>query len=536
MTGQMKKRSLIAGAIAAVVLAALWLWPASRPQAGYPFARRVTGTAVSPLWKLSPEALEQLTGDDAERLERYASQLDRAVADARAAEALLKIESTDQLKAEDRKKIRELWWSFFEPMLALDELKRRYEGWFGIDYLAHPGLHARSYGISYAALCAQVAGGQAFLDVVAGKDLAPKLFDEAMPELGLPRGTFSAMRARLGRARDYSFVPAGAEWYEQWIDKHLAGRPGERIRALVGVRSKAALAKLTEVKGALRTAENKAELLKSTAFSAWFPIQKEVAEWAGDTRFAPESRRLINDAQLAEMRRLLRPGDILVERRNWYLSNVGLPGFWPHAALYSGSQQDIQKTFDADAEVQKRFDGSFSAHLAKKHPVAWKALGERDAAGHPHSVVEAVSEGVVAQSFEHSCGADYVAALRPKLPLVEIAAGLERSLRYFGRPYDFDFDFATDDRVVCSELVIKAYEATEPGAGLKPPWVTVAGRRAVTPTEFVRLFVSERGKPEAQLEFVYFLEGRERQKGAVVADADALAKTPERPKWDVAQP
>jgi len=536
MKQRIKKRFLIGGTAAAALLVGLWLWPSSRPQAGYPFARRLTGTAVSPLWKLSPTALEQLTGDDAARLERWVAQLDRALADARAAEPLLRTERTDDLKAEDRKKIRELWWSFFEPMLALDGLKRRYEGWFGVDYVAHPGLHARSYGLSYAALCAQVAAGQAFLEVVAGKELAPKLFDEAMPELGLPRGTFSAMRARLGRARDYSLVPAGAEWYEQWIDRHLAGAPGERIRALVAGRRKAALERLGQAKGALRSAENKAELLKSTAFQAWFPVQKEVAEWAGDTRFAPQARRLINDAQLADMKAKLRPGDILIERRNWYLSNVGLPGFWPHAALFSGSQDDIKQTFDADPEVQKRFEGSFSGYLQKRHAAAWQALGARDEAGHPHAVVEAVSEGVVAQSFEHSCGADYVAALRPRLPLVDVAAALERALRYFGRPYDFDFDFATDDRVVCSELVIKAYEAPAGEKGLAPPWVSVAGRRAVTPTEFVRLFVTERGKPDAQLEFVHFLEGREGQKDAVVADADALAKTPERPKWDVAQP
>lgn len=532
----MRKRILVVVGVVASAILALWLWPSSRPQAGYPFARRLAGTSVSPLWKLSPSDLERLTNDDAERLERFTLQLERAIVDARAADALLKIEQVDQLKSEDRKKLRELWWSFFEPMLALDGLKRRYEGWFGVDYIAHPELHARSFAISYAALCAQVAAGQAMLDVIAGKELAPKLFDEAMPELGLPRGTFSAMRARLGRTRDYSFVPMGGEWYEQWIDKHLSGPPGERIRRLVSARRAAAVAGLKDMKGALTSAENKAETLKSTAFQAWFPIQKEVAEWAGDTRFAPEHRRLINDAQLAEMKAKLQPGDILVERRNWYLSNVGLPGFWPHAALYSGSRADIAQAFDADPEVQKRFEGSFSAYLEKKHPSAWKALGDKDEKGHLHSVIEAVSEGVVAQSFEHSCGADYVAALRPKLPRVEIAAGLERALRYFGRPYDFDFDFATDDRVVCSELVIKAYEAPEKGKGLVPPWVTVAGRRAVTPTEFVRLFVSERGKPDAQLEFVHFLEGREGQKAALVADADALAKTPERPKWDVAQP
>jgi hypothetical protein len=43
-------------------------------------------------------------------------------------------------------------------------------------------------------------------------------------------------------------------------------------------------------------------------------------------------------------------------------------------------------------------------------------------------------------------------------------------------------------------------------------------------------------KPEQQLDFVYFLEGREREHEAVVASAEALATTCERPKWDIVQP
>jgi len=532
----LKRRWWTIGIFVVAAALAVALWPSSRPQAGYPFARRVAGAAGSALWKLDPAVLDKLTADDAERLAQFSARLKRGVEDARANEALLKIEKVEDLKAEDRSKIRELWYGIFEPLVALDGIKKRYDGWFGVDYMAHPALHARAFGLSYAALCAQVEGGQAFLDIVSGKDVATKLFDEEMMDLGLPRGTFSAMRTRLSRARDYSFVPAGAEWFDLWIDKHLSGAAGDKIRGLVSAHRAAALARLAQVKGVARTAENKAELLKTAAFQAWFPVQKELAEWAGDTRIAPEGRRLISDEQLKAMKAELRPGDILIERRNWYLSNVGLPGFWPHAALFSGSQEDIKKTFDADEEVKKRF-GTFSEHLAKKYPKAWQALGEKDSAGHSHTVIEAVSEGVVAASFEHSCGADYVAALRPTFPLVEVASAIDRALGYFGRPYDFDFDFATDDRVVCSELVVKAYEAASDGApGLKVPWVTVAGRRALPPTELVRLFARERGAPTAQLQFVYYLEGNEATKKALKGDASALARTPQRPKWDVAQP
>ena len=44
------------------------------------------------------------------------------------------------------------------------------------------------------------------------------------------------------------------------------------------------------------------------------------------------------------------------------------------------------------------------------------------------------------------------------------------------------------------------------------------------------------GATDAQLEFVHFLDGREEQRAAVVANAEALAATCERPKWDIIQP
>jgi hypothetical protein len=224
-----------------------------------------------------------------------------------------------------------------------------------------------------------------------------------------------------------------------------------------------------------------------------------------------------------------------LERRNWYLSNIGLPGFWPHAALFVGTQAQIVKALADDPQVKLHF-GDLAAHFAATYPKAWASLAERDHAGHEHCVIEAVSEGVSSASLEHSCAADYVAALRPRVPVLLRALAIERALRYWGRPYDFNFDFATDDEVVCSELVVKAYESAPDLPGLSVPYVELLGRRAVPPTEIAKYFRDHLGKPEQQLDFVYFLEGREGEHQAVVADAEALATTCDRPKWDIVQP
>ena len=512
----------------------LWFWPTSKSQAAYPFVRRLAG-AQNPLWRIAPDKLAEATLDDAGRLAEYAERLGKAVARVETESALLGTEVVDRLGAGERKTIRELWWQVFEPILAIDAMKHRYDGWYGLDYVEHPLLHARGYALGFSALCTQVDCGLRLLRAMSGRVLAAKLWNEAMPELGLPSRTFDALRARLGRARDLFYVPVGAEWFDTWMRRHLAADTKlSRFLAFAdAVRGRALRRVLTPTTAGVT---NKVDLVKGELFQQWFPLQKGVAEWMGDTRLAKDGRRLVSDAQLHDFRKKLAPGDIILERRNWYVSNVGLPGFWPHAALYAGTQHEITEALARDPDVVSAY-GDLGAALAKRHPKAWASLAERDDSGHDHVIVEAVSEGVVSASIEHSCGADYVAALRPRVPPLARAHAIERALSFWGRPYDFNFDFATDDEVVCSELVLKAFEPLEgDGKGLEVPFIEVAGRRAVPPTEFVRVFANELEKPDARFDFVHFLDGREKEHRAVVADAKALAASATRPKWDIVQP
>lgn len=526
-----RKLLYLGGTVLAASGAGLWFWPSSLEHAGYPFARRVGGR-LDPLWTLAPDTLLAATEDDAKRLERWLPQLNDAVKRLETLEPRLANAKTGELGAEERQQLRERWWQVFEPILAIDELKSRYAGWYGLDYVKHARLHARSFALSFTALCAQVDAGLRLLAALAGKELLPVLFDEAMPQLGLPARTFSGLRSQLGRARDLLLIPLGNEWYERWIAAHLLlDKELSPLLTQLDPLRQGALSRVLEPTST--GVENKLDVIKSMLFERWFPLQKSMAEWAGDTRVAKLDRRLISDAQLAELKTKLEPGDIILERRNWYLSNIGLPGFWPHAALYVGSQQQVLSKLGDDPEVKKTF-GNLGDHLARRFPKAWSSLAERDHAGHELCVVEAVSEGVTSASIEHSCAADYVAVLRPRFSALAKAQAVERALGYWGRPYDFNFDFATDDQVVCSELVMKAYEGD--GGKLHVPYVELVGRRAVAPTEIVRRFRDQLRKPEQQLEFVYFLEGREAERKAIVADAAALARSCDRPKWDIAQP
>ena len=533
---QVGRRRLVLWGGAAVVgtgVLGVALWPSRTERAAYPLAGRIAGGS-EPLWKVAPSVLEQATKADAARLEWLLGAVERGIAGIETLDDRLVHARTGDLSGNDRAQLREHWWQFFEPIIALDELKSRYKAWYGLDYLKEPKLHARAFALSFAALCAEVDAGLRLLASLEGKPLLPILFDEAMPSLGLPARTLSGLKQNLGRARDLFYVPFGDDWYERWILPALRTDTdfSNLVHVLDDLRRRARQRVLTPTSNGLT---NMLDTLKSAAFESWFPLQKNFAEWAGDTRVTRESRRLIDDSQLAAFHAQLEPGDIILERRNWYLSNIGLPGFWPHAELYLGTQAQILKALADDPEVCAGF-GSLGEHFTQIAPKAWASLATHDAAGHELCVIEAVSEGVVTSSVEHACGADYVAALRPRVsPLTRVRA-IERALVFWGRPYDFNFDFATDDQLVCSELVVKAYEANAGQAGLTIPYVDILGRRAVPPTELARTFRDERDKPNRQLDFVYFLDGREGEHTAVVADADALAGTCDRPKWDIVQP
>ena len=134
----------------------------------------------------------------------------------------------------------------------------------------------------------------------------------------------------------------------------------------------------------------------------------------------------------------LRPGDIVLQRREWYLGNAFLPGFWSHAALYVGRIEDLRRMGIADHPTVQ---AHLSAYLVP-------TLGGAD-----RTLIETVSEGVIFSSLFESLHADHVVVLRPRLSEDQIARAIVKAFKYHGRPYDFEFDLATADKLVCTELV-----------------------------------------------------------------------------------
>jgi hypothetical protein len=432
----------------------------------------------------------------------------------------------------ERAAVRALWQRLLDYTLALDSIGRFHAG-----HAELPDKAARehSFLIAYASALATYRHGLDFIVAAERNAGLDPLLNEAMPELGLPVKTYDQFKFRflnVLRASEFAALEA--------VHAASPGRQDPVLRAAIATDAKAVWAH-GGGQGVPLTLKNGLDIVRKAGVTAFFPVQAGVAEWMGDTKVYRVSRSLIGAEQIEAMRLKLEPGDILLERREWYLSNIGLPGYWPHAALYIGTPEERARYFD-DATVHAwvRGQGERSAALdqllKRRYPRAHQDSLRAQEHGHVPRVLEAISEGVSFTTLEHSADADAVAVLRPRLSKVEKARALARAFAYAGRPYDFDFDFLTDRALVCTELVYKAYEPGDGLNGLTFPLTEIMGRLATPANLIARQFDEQFGGEAQQSDLVLFLDGVERDKHAVTAGVEEFRVSWRRPKWHILAP
>ena len=144
-------------------------------------------------------------------------------------------------------------------------------------------------------------------------------------------------------------------------------------------------------------------------------------------------------------------------------------------------------------------------------------------------IIEALSEGVVFNSLEHSIGgADAAAVLRPRLSEAEIKEAICQAFGHAAKPYDFEFDFTSRDKLVCTEVVFRAY-----GANTGPihfPVKQILGRQTMPAVELVRKVKEESDADTAELEFIAFIDSDELTNTAhILVDRPLFFQTLDRP-------
>ncbi|MBN1534681.1 MAG: hypothetical protein JXA20_18570 [Spirochaetes bacterium] len=479
---------------------------------------------------LSPEEVREKTIQDYRSILRHHEGLEGIHAFMKARRDIFRRPSENNrsiLNSDERDIVLGLWRSMLDYFMALDSL-RRYHARY---YLAGDrDLQYSSFLCYLSSFVTQYRYALEFLSITERDRSFEKILNEPLPEIGLGKDSYAQFKFRylnVAAATEFASLHLLYKGYRIEGYRPAVGPVNGDIRRIWG---------FGKGKGIAMTAANALALTRKSAEVALFPVQSGVAEWMGDTKVWRLSRSLISRGQLEELMPRLEPGDILMERREWYLSNIGLPGFWPHAALYIGTADERRRFFD-DPGVREWLEqrgvagGDIETLLEKRYPAAYREFLTNDASGHPHRVIEAMSEGVLFTSLEHSGDCDALAVLRPRLTKAERAEAILTAFSYQGRPYDFNFDFMTDRTIVCTELIYKSYQPRGGFRGIPLMLITMMGRRVLPANEIVRQYVLAEGTALQRMDLVAFLDGIEKEGRAIESAAGEFRKSWQRPRW-----
>ena len=170
--------------------------------------------------------------------------------------------------------------------------------------------------------------------------------------------------------------------------------------------------------------------------------------------------KLYNDPVVeAALASVLQPGDILLEKTPFRLTDRFIPGHYGHVAIWLGSGAELRTILGED-------------------PLLVPHQRSLDAGA---GVCEALRDGVQLNPLAHFLDVDDVAVLRLGGMDATARAGiLRRALRQLGKAYDFNFDVETADRIVCSEIVYQVFTSID--------WPTSKslGRATISPDQVAR--------------------------------------------------
>ncbi len=175
----------------------------------------------------------------------------------------------------------------------------------------------------------------------------------------------------------------------------------------------------------------------------------------------------------------LQPGDILLEKTPFRLTDQFIPGHFGHAALYVGGEEDLRGL------------GLIHEEVIGHH--------RRESAGGA-TIVEALRTGTQLSPLEHFLNIDDLAVLRPKrtvIPDTEVQEAIRLAFSHLGKQYDFNFDTNTWDSIVCSELIFQTY--------VRVPWNydKVLSSYTISPDDFAVFAGSGEERPFELVTFIH---------------------------------
>lgn len=436
------------------------------------------------------------------------------------------------LSGAQRREIREIWIKYLDQLLGLTKIMVEYQDYQKVE----PRYRNDAFLVGFSADLLLYSTGLYFLENTAFIAPFEILLDEPMPEYNLPKNLYSQFKWHILN------LPEITNIHQSYIrSTTLKDRYGNSstnyhfLFPIIDTNYRAAVA-ITQTRHISLLLANYLDTIKDGSRKTVFPIQKSVALFMAHTRLTTRKEGFISNRQCLEFIELAQPGDIILERGEWRMTNLGIPGFWPHSALYLGNLAELTE-WSQDSTITKYYHQrdphcrNFAHYLERRYPDAFKAYISADD-GDDNRIIEGLKEGIIFHSVRGSVGmADHTACLRPRLPKLAKAQAIETAFQYWGRPYDYTFSLLTDNELVCSELIYKSYEPATGKEGLHFELSEIARIITLPANNIAAQFDHEYGTESAQLDFVLYYSCDVRRGRSHPADVRAFRESHRKPRW-----
>ena len=439
------------------------------------------------------------------------------------------------LNHNQRQEIKDIWTYYLDQVFILTKLILEYRDYNEFYHSYQNDAFLIGFG-SYLMLS---SSGLHFIENTAFITPFEVLLDEPIPEFDIPKGLYTTFKWQIYHLDEYFDIDDDYQKYKILAEKLSAKPDQQRIKQLFRIIEAhySQSQKILKSKQISLLLANYLDSIKDSSLEMVFPIQKRVALFMAYTRFTTRKDGFISNRQCKQFIQKAEPGDIILERGEWHMTNLGIPGFWPHSALYLGSPSELEvwsnteKITDFYQNKDPECTG-FTDYLKRNYQVAFSAyvLGED---GEENRIIEGLKEGIVFHSVSGSVGkADHAACLRPRLTKIDIAQSIEIAFQFWGREYDFTFNMLSDYELTCAELIYKSYEPAPGKNGLSFDLSKIMGVLTLPANNIAAQFDREYDT-NPQLEFILYYSSDLRKGKAYSKDLEAFRKTHKLLLWNL---
>ena len=302
-------------------------------------------------------------------------------------------------------------------------------------------IRLRAFLVGFVAAAMLIRASSFIVDLASKRSVVRKKLDEAEPHYGIPAKSYTAIYKSLGSYRSMRRFQSAVRFYELHAEDMAPLARDPQMQGLDELlKEESKYFQFSKLDHFRRKLNYRLHSLKRRHVSGYKKVMfqllklggKAVSEMRQPFVKAPGQGKRVTSEILSELKPMLRAGDILITRHDDAMSNLFLPGFWPHAALFLGNEEE---------RSQLGLGSDLLPGLA----------------GRGYQCLEAKKDGVLLRPIEETLSVDAFMVLRPRLEQQHRIESLTRALSHEGKLYDFMFDFRRSDRLACTEVIYRSY-------------------------------------------------------------------------------